>query len=319
MVGRKNPVTGLVREERGGFSSVRPLAVILVLVTTLIAGGSSLTFSFARLYLEAKELLVDLPERLVALAREAERLFFQVQERLQLPEGFWEQSWLRPESLMETAGGLLQDFLQSLLNLFRGFPIFLINLFLSGLAAYFFSRDKEKLSAFLVSLLPQEWREPARRLQGAVVLSTLNFLKIQIMLATITGLVTTFLGLFGFARPGLLGVLTGILDLLPMVGPTTLFLPWAGWNFAVGDFLRALLIIGILLVILAMRTLRTAFTRKETGFASFIRSFLCLPGFPAFWRLRALCRPGGLCHVTLFLLRSSPLVGAGGESLTGQR
>ncbi|NLZ43949.1 MAG: sporulation integral membrane protein YtvI [Clostridia bacterium] len=242
--------------EKKGILSARPLAVTLVLVTTLIVGGIILTFSFARLYLEAKELLVDLPEKLVGLAREAERLFFQVQARLQLPEGFWEQPWLRPESLMETAGGFLQDFLQRLLNLFRGFPIFLINLFLSGLAAYFFSRDKEKLSAFLFSLLPQEWREPARRLQGAVVLSTLNFLKIQVMLATITGLVATFfLGLFGFARPGLVGVLTGILDLLPMVGPTTLFLPWAGWNFAVGDFFRGLLILGILLIILGMRQL----------------------------------------------------------------
>jgi sporulation integral membrane protein YtvI len=242
--------------EKKGILSARPLAVTLVLVTTLIAGGIILTFSFARLYLEARELLVALPEKLVALAREADRLFLQVQARLQLPEGFWEQSWLRPESLMETAGGFLKDFLEKLLNLFRGFPIFLINLFLSGLAAYFFSRDKEKLSTFLLSLLPQEWREPAQRLQGAVVLSTLNFLKIQVMLATITGLVATFfLGLFGFARPGLLGVLTGILDLLPMVGPTTLFLPWAGWNFAVGDFFRGLLILGILLIILGMREL----------------------------------------------------------------
>lgn len=242
--------------EKRGIISIRPLAVMLVLVTTLIVGGILLTFSFARLYLEIKELLVDLPGRLVALAREAERLFLQVREKIQLPDGFWEQSWLRPESLMETAGGFLQDFLQELLNLFRGFPIFLINLFLSGLAAYFFSRDKEKLSAFLLSMLPQEWKEPARRLHGAVVLSTLNFLKIQIMLATITGLVATFfLGLFGFVRPGLLGVLIGLLDLLPMVGPTTLLLPWVGWNFAVGDFGRALLLLGILLIVLGMRQL----------------------------------------------------------------
>src|SRR5690554_6329974 len=62
--------------------------------------------------------------------------------------------------------------------------------------------------------------------------------------------------------------------------------------------------------------IRSAFTGEEIGFASLIRSLLHLSGFPAFWCLRALHWPGCLCYVTLFLLRSSPFIGTGGEFLT---
>jgi len=241
-------------EERINIS--RPVAVLIVLIITFIVGGMVLTFVFSRLYLEIRELLVDLPGRLMGLAKESDRLVWQLRERLQVPDAFWEQLRLRPENLIETASGFIQDFLQEALNFFRGFPFFIINLFLSALAAYFFSRDKKRIITFVLSLVPDKWREPAVRLHSDVVLSALNFLKIQITLAMISGLLAAFfLGLFGFVRSGLLGALIGVLDLLPMVGPTTLFLPWIGWNLVNANLGRGLILVVILLIILAVRQL----------------------------------------------------------------
>ncbi len=234
----------------------RPVAVLVVLVIIFIVGGLVLTFVFSRLYVEIRDLLVELPGKLMWLARESDRLVGQLRERFQVPDAFWEQLRLRPENLIETASGFIQDFLQNSLNFFRGFPVFIVNLFLSALAAYFFSRDKTKIIAFVMSLVPERWREPALRLHNDVVLSALNFLKIQITLAMISGLLAAFfLGLFGFVRSGLLGTLIGILDLLPLVGPTTLFLPWIGWNFVNANFGRGFLLTAILLVVLGVRQL----------------------------------------------------------------
>jgi sporulation integral membrane protein YtvI len=218
------------------FGLSRSLAVIFVLVLTLLGLGFCLTLLFLRLYQETKELLITLPDRLTLLGQGLTRLETAICNRLQWPEEFWGQGRLWVNQLWATLNGLLQG----ALNCFRGLPLFLLNLLLSGLTAFFFSRDRGKIKQFCLTLIPEQWQKSMLRLHRQTLISGWNFLKAQIVLAMVTGFISSLcLGLFGFAKPWLTGLFIGIVDILPLVGPVLFFLPWLGWQLAVGQLAKA--------------------------------------------------------------------------------
>ena len=230
----------------------RTLAVITVLSCTLLILSLALTFCFLRLYRETRDLLMTLPDRLARLGAGLTRLEAEIGTRLKWPEGFWEHGRFWTEELRVTIGGLLQK----ILNLLRGLPNFLFNLFLSGLAAFFFSRDRVKINRFLLTLFPEGWRKTIRELYRQTLASGWSFLKTQFILAVITGFCSALcLGLFGFAKPWLTGFFLGLADFLPLVGPAFLFLPWIGWLLAVGRFRKAVWLGVTFLLTLGLRQL----------------------------------------------------------------
>jgi Predicted permease len=99
-------------------------------------------------------------------------------------------------------------------------------LVISFFAAFFMSRDKREISEFLVSLTPSRWREKARAMRAEVVSAALGFIRAQFILI----MITTVVSIVGFSIAGtgyawLLGIVCGILDLIPVVGPGTLYVP----------------------------------------------------------------------------------------------
>lgn len=228
----------------------RTLAVLTVLGLTLFFLSLALTFCFLRLYRETRDLLMTLPGRLVLLGEGVARLEAEIGARLQLPAEFWGHGRFWLDELRTNLGGLLQKGL----NLFRGLPLFLLNLFLSGLTAFFFSRDRAKINRILFTLLPDRWRKPLLGLYRQILASGWAFLKTQFILAVITGLSSALcLGFFGFARPWLTGFFLGMADFLPLVGPGIFFLPWLGWQLAVGRFRQAFFLGVTFLLTLGLR------------------------------------------------------------------
>ena len=228
----------------------RWFSVSVLLLMALILTSLALTLILSRVYLELKGLLADLPEKLIILSSEGEKFLSRTKEWLRIPEELWPGLAVQPESVLAGAGGALQE----VLNLLKAFPAFVFNLFLSGVAAYFFSRDKEKILLFLLSFFPEGWRQPTVKLHQEIIVSTLRFLKAQFLLALITALLSCFfLGIFGFPRAGLISIGVGLLDFLPMIGPAAFFLPWAGWKFLRGEVGAGILLTVVLLFILGVR------------------------------------------------------------------
>ncbi|NLY91024.1 MAG: AI-2E family transporter [Firmicutes bacterium] len=230
----------------------RNLAVIFVLCLTLLLLSLGLTFFFLRLYAETRDLLITLPGRLTLLARALNHLETEIYARLQWPEELWDHGRLWMDQIQATIGGLLQG----VLNLFRGLPLFLLNLFLSGLTAFFFSKDRAKINHFFFTLVPDQWRKTIRELYRQTLVWGWGFLKAQFILAMITGLFSALcLGLFGFPNPWLTGFFLGIADFLPLVGPAVLFLPWIGWQLAVGQLRKAFFLGVTFLLTIGLRQL----------------------------------------------------------------
>ena len=244
----EKPVTLL----RRWFGFPRSWAVLLVLLLTVLLLAFCLTFLLARLYQEARALLVALPSQVKMISQGLERLKGEITAGLQWPEGFWDYGSLWVDNLRSTISGLLQN----ALNLSARFPVFLFNLFLSCFAAFFLSRDRVKIKHSILAIFPERWQTAVLVLHRQTLVSGWSFLQAQFLLAMLTGLLSAVsLALFGFSKPWFVGTILGVCDFLPLVGPAVVFLPWIGWQLAMGGISHACYLGLIFLVTLGVRQL----------------------------------------------------------------
>jgi predicted PurR-regulated permease PerM len=108
--------------------------------------------------------------------------------------------------------------------------------------AFYILKDRSQLLAGLEAQLPRSWRDEARTIAGIVDRVIGRWLRAQLILGTVVGVVT-FVGLlvlgavvdpvFGHLAV-LLAVIAGILELLPIIGPTIAAIPAALIGLTVG-------------------------------------------------------------------------------------
>lgn len=171
--------------------------------------------------------------------------------------------WFRglPPPLRETAAFFMRllperltGFLQAFLGGVGRVPEWIGFIFLGLVTAYFLARDRERIGQFLFALIPPAWRERAASLKGELVRIFAGLLRAQFFLLFLTFVLSgAWLGVLGFPTPWFLGALLGYLDLLPLVGPGILLLPWAGFRLAVGDWGKGMGLLGLFLFLAIAR------------------------------------------------------------------
>ena len=99
-----------------------------------------------------------------------------------------------------------------------------------------------------------EWEKPVLKVHDEILRSGWGFLKVQLMLAVITGLLSTLLlGFFGFSKPWLIGITLGLFDFVPLIGPSTIYFPWIGWHLATGRLRTVIYLVVAFLITLGLR------------------------------------------------------------------
>lgn len=131
-------------------------------------------------------------------------------------------------------------------------------LFLVGLVAlittYFLSRDKRELGDFFIRLFPPSWRPELRRLKIEITGGLVGFVRAQLILVALSaGLSVGGLLVFGYPYAWLLGILAGALDLVPMVGPSGVFVPLILICALAGEWSRAIGTACVWLTVLLVR------------------------------------------------------------------
>lgn len=134
----------------------------------------------------------------------------------------------------------LAQFLTRLAEGLGRLPEWLLVILLGMTAAYFISRDRETLRRWLLGAVPREWRSRAAGMKDDLLRALAGFVRAQFLLGGLT-MATGVLGLavLRAGQPVLLGLVLGLLDLLPVIGPGALLLPWAGVCLVQGDWGRA--------------------------------------------------------------------------------
>lgn len=151
--------------------------------------------------------------------------------------------------LMDKAQEMIQTALPTALSRAGGALSGLSKVMLAPVFAFYFLRDRRQISQWLLLLLPISWRKPAVRALREMRREMAGFVRGQLMVSLAVGTLTA-VGLLLCGAPAwlLLGVLMGVLELIPYVGPVI------GGALAVlfalpGGFSRALWALAVVLVV----------------------------------------------------------------------
>lgn len=163
------------------------------------------------------------------------------------------------DALEQAAGevvGFLAQLVSSAVARAGSVPTAMMIGLVASTTAFFLVRDKRELGRFLFSLAPKSLHSELRRLQGEILAGLLGFVKAQCILVAISGALSVagFLT-FGYRYAWLLGTLAGILDLVPMVGPSGVFAPVILWSLATADWPRSVGIGCVWAAVLVVRQL----------------------------------------------------------------
>lgn len=143
-----------------------------------------------------------------------------------------------------------------LFGILTSLPSFVTIIIVSGLATFFISRDKKLISNFIFKVLPHRCVGPARHVINELSNALIGFFRAQAILISITG-VQTIAGLYilGAKYALTLGVVVGIFDLLPVLGPGTILIPWSIFHFISGNIKFGVGLLIIYAVIAGVRQL----------------------------------------------------------------
>ena len=123
-------------------------------------------------------------------------------------------------ALLSRGRDALASALPALLGRLRGMAGGFGQWLLAPVFGYYFLRDRRMISAWLLTLLPMRWREPAVRMLREMRLETAAYLRGQLMVSGIVcALASLALLLCGVPAWLALGIAMGILELIPYIGP----------------------------------------------------------------------------------------------------
>jgi sporulation integral membrane protein YtvI len=137
-----------------------------------------------------------------------------------------------------------------------GLPAGLLIMVVATIAVFFLLRDGRAIRLRLDSVLPHPLNGRLAALELEVMAGTLGFLKAQLTLVGLTAGATT-LGLWaiGSGYAVALGILAGVLDLVPFLGPPALIVPWAAVLAVLGNKVGAVKLLGVLVGVALTRQL----------------------------------------------------------------
>lgn len=200
-------------------------AVLIVLSVFLVLCLGGLTLVIANLIVELERLLVHVPDysalvtaRVDAVAAKMRQLFAGLPQPL--------NDVFRFDS--EEAARAVTSVVRNAVGGLKAAPQAVFFIIVSGLATYFVSRDRHVLWGAVLNILPPTWRRPLVRIRDEIVGGVLGMVRAQLILVSMTTLLSVVgLALVGVPYAWLLGLVAGIFDLAPVVGPGGVFVPAA--------------------------------------------------------------------------------------------
>ena len=139
--------------------------------------------------------------------------------------------------IASTGADMLRDLLLKLPTLLSMIPYSLTIVILIIIATFLITNDWYRLKEILRSLLPKRSTHTLQNIVGYLEKSLFGFFKAQFSLIFITGcLIFSGLLLLRIDHALTISILIALIDLLPFIGTGTVFIPWIGYLFLIGDY-----------------------------------------------------------------------------------
>lgn len=170
-------------------------------------------------------------------------------------------------SVIERAQILTGKALNVVLQLVSAVPFWVVLVIISGIATYFMSKDKKVILMFWIKALPAPWGKKSLDIAKDIFQAIINYVRAQLVLITITFL-QTMIGLYIIDAPYvlLMALIIGVADLIPVLGPSSIYIPWIIWEFMTGDSSFAVkLLLLFAIVIIVRQILETKIVSSTMG------------------------------------------------------
>lgn len=235
----------------------RGVAVAISMVTVLGGILIVLVAIVFRLVAELIRLSVTLPDA----AAELKIFYCRIIEKaaafyVSLPPGITSSLEQNINKITDSLQNLAARAINALLFFISFVPETLTIFVVSLIATYFLARDRQLIKRSIVKYLPPPLGEKTIFIAREVVAAFSGYLRAQLVLVAITTLISIIgLKITGAAYALTLGLLVGLFDLIPVLGPATIYLPWAVWCFLAGSPLLGIKLIILYSIILVVRQL----------------------------------------------------------------
>lgn len=179
------------------------------------------------------------------------------------------------EATLKTASETLQTWLVAFLNFIVGsvtsVTSFVINAAIGLILAYFLSIEIVDWKKIATDKTPNTFKTAFFFLRDNVLKGIWVYIKAQAKLISITFIVILIaLLLLGVQNAIAISLLSAVFDVLPLLGVSTVFIPWITYLFIIGDFQLAIWLTALwLVVILTRQLLEPKITGDSLGVSAF--------------------------------------------------
>jgi sporulation integral membrane protein YtvI len=169
------------------------------------------------------------------------------------------------------ASSFLINFLTGLVNSLTSFSTFMFNFIAGIILAYFLSIEIDSWKRLASDKTPNTFKIAFYFLKENVVKGIVSYIKAQLKLISLT-IVVIFIALLvlGVNNAFSISLLSGIFDVLPLLGVSTLFIPWIVYLFIVGNTNLAIWLSAVLLIVILVRQImEPKITGESLGVSAF--------------------------------------------------
>jgi len=178
-------------------------------------------------------------------------------EKLNIPNNIIQETGKELWESLDVIKNIVSGFLTHFFNFVAALPQYFVLLVLTLIVSFYFARDydliKNNFSLFFQRWSSEKWSNALHRVSRGLQRALHGYIKAIIILISITG----FLSLIGLLILGVryafvLALVVALLDLLPVVGPGTVYVPWGIMMLITGDVkfgIGLLILYGIIVVV----------------------------------------------------------------------
>lgn len=175
-------------------------------------------------------------------------------------------------------------FLNSIFDFIKFIPTIMIYTCVTVLATYFIAADKNVLVSKFKDYLPDKWFDTLSSILNRTFKSLADYVKAQLILAGVTfvGSVVAFI-VIGEQYPFTISLLMGFLDILPILGIGSAFVPWAIYSAATGNIAHCITLIIVYIILLSIRqVIEPKVVSSSLGIKPIVTLFSMFVGFKVF-------------------------------------
>ncbi|QGT99202.1 Sporulation integral membrane protein YtvI [Candidatus Syntrophocurvum alkaliphilum] len=158
------------------------------------------------------------------------------------------------ENAIEIIQTVAESIINNLVNLLTMLPNIFVFIMIATVATFFIMKDRAIIRKFILQIIPSNVRSKTRNIVGDLFRALVGFFKAYTILISVTTIITVIaLKLLGVDYVLTIGILIGLLDILPILGPALIFIPWIIWQFVVGNTFMGLSLLILYITISIVR------------------------------------------------------------------